>query len=229
MRVVSTVGHKREYFIIALRRPLPTVMSNPLKVVFSPLPPLLHPESRAGGRGFICDRCDYVVAIDCALYDEALLGSFAAPCIIIPLSITSPLAVSIALLFGVRGGGQAKTIKTYSCLKLVFRAVIPTLPETEVSESRSGVGGADDRATFADVALSDGKTIRKTTEAGVVTRETPSFREKTGRMPHKLRRSALVSHTADTGSLSGWHLTRRHHPSVPKTKLAMESVEGLRY
>ena len=130
--------------------------------------------------------------------------------------------------FGV-GAAWDKTIKTHSCLKLVIGTVVPTLPETEVSESRSGVGGADDRATFADVALSDGKIIRKTTEAGVVTRETPSFSAKTGRMPHKLRRSALVSHTADTGSLSGWHLTRRQRPSVPKTSLAMESVEGLRY
>jgi hypothetical protein len=82
--------------------------------------------------------------------------------------------------FGV-GAAWDKTIKTHSCLKLVIGTVVPTLPETEVSESRSGVG------------------------------------------------SALVSHTADTGSLSGWHLTRRQRPSVPKTSLAMESVEGLRY
>jgi hypothetical protein len=170
-----------------------------------------------------------VVAIVCALYDEVLLGSFAAPCIIIPLSITSSLAVSIALLFGVRGGGQAKTIKTHSSFKHVIGAVVPTLPETEVSENRSRVGGADDRATFADAVPSDGKILQRAAEAGVVPRKTLRFQTKNGGVPNELQRRTLVSHTAETGSLGRWHLTRSGPPSVPKTRLAMESVEGLRY
>ena len=48
-------------------------------------------------------------------------------------------------------------------------------------------------------------------------------------VPNALQRRTLVSHTVETGSLRRWHLTRRDPPSVPKNRLAMESIEGLRY
>ena len=140
--------------------------------------------------------------------------------------ITIPL--SITWLFGVGAARQAKIIKTDACVRLVIGAVVPTLPETEVSENRGRVGSADDRATFADAVPSDGKIIQRAAVAGVVTRKTPWFQKKTGGVPNELQRRTLVSHTAETGSLRRWHLTRSGPPSVPKTKLAMESIEGLR-
>ena len=109
-------------------------------------------------------------------------------------------------------------------------AVVPTLPETEVSVNWTRVGGADDHATVANAVLSDGRIIRRVAEAGVVNGKTPqNLVQKLGRMANELQRRSLVPHTVDTGSLIRWHLTRRVPPSVPKTRLTMESIEGLRY
>ena len=91
------------------------------------------------------------------------------------------------------------------------------------------MGSADDRATFADAVPSDGKILQRAAEAGLVPWKTPRSRKENGGVPNELQRRTLVSHTAETGSLGRWHLTRSGPPSVPKIKLAMESVEGLRY